>query len=81
VWEEKKIKVPFAMEREQATESPRKRLKTADDAPRVDGQDDLSTMPMVDSQSLKEAEFGISSFVSSAIQGFSGILKKRYESL
>ncbi|OXV10359.1 hypothetical protein Egran_01880 [Elaphomyces granulatus] len=69
------------MEREQATESPRKRLKTAGDAPRVDGQDgaiDLSTMPMVDSQSLKEAEFGISSFVSSTIQGFSGILKKRY---
>ena len=75
------------MEREQATESPRKRLKTAGDAVQVDGQDGAvdfkSTIPMhmVDSQSLKEAEVGIGSFVSSDIQGFSGVLKKRYESL
>jgi tRNA pseudouridine13 synthase len=73
------------MEREQATESPRKRLKTSGDAAQVDSQDGAIdfkfTIPrhMVDSQALKEAEVGISSFVSSDIQGFSGILKKRYE--
>ncbi|KAL1860963.1 multisubstrate pseudouridine synthase 7 [Paecilomyces lecythidis] len=75
------------MDREDISESPRKRLKT-DDPPQGDVVPETSTSqaqsgetPAVlneDAQALKEAEVGITEFVSSSTQGFSGILKKRY---
>lgn len=75
------------MDREDVIESPRKRLKT-DDAPQGDvvvpetlaSQTQSGETPAVlneDAQALKEAEVGITEFVSSSTQGFSGILKKR----
>ncbi|KAJ9317545.1 hypothetical protein DTO271D3_2366 [Paecilomyces variotii] len=76
------------MDREETFESPRKRLKT-DDAPQGDvavletstSQKQLAETPAVptqDAQALKEAEVGITEFVSTGTEGFSGILKKRY---
>ncbi|GAD94263.1 pseudouridine synthase TruD/Pus7 [Paecilomyces variotii No. 5] len=76
------------MDREEIIESPRKRLKT-DDASQSDvtvpltstSQTQSGETPVLlneDVQALKEAEVGITEFVSSNTQGFSGILKKRY---
>ncbi|OJJ45778.1 hypothetical protein ASPZODRAFT_143660 [Penicilliopsis zonata CBS 506.65] len=60
-------------------ESPRKRLKT-DNV--VDNDVVLETPPEAkveeDSQARREAEVGITQFVSAEAVGFSGILKKRY---
>lgn len=72
------------MESADVVESPRKRLKT-EDTPVSAGDAVLhpSTVPGLefsdgDAQTLKEAEVGITEFVSADNLGFSGILKKRY---
>lgn len=81
------------MDKEEVIEQPRKRLKT-DDAPQSDSfvfptsegaqkQAEASATAQLqpsteDAQALKEAEVGITEFVSSDVQGFSGILKKRF---
>ncbi|GAB1217941.1 hypothetical protein ATERTT37_007184 [Aspergillus terreus] len=68
-------------------ESPRKRLKTDNDS--TDATIAPPTQPAVqetasakisdgDAQALKEAEVGITEFVSADNEGFTGILKKRY---
>lgn len=64
-------------------ESPRKRLKTEDTPVSDDVVLPPSTVPALeisdgDAQALKEAEVGITEFVSSDNVGFSGVLKKRY---
>lgn len=72
------------MDQEETFESPRKRLKT-DDAPQGDvavsetstSQAETAAVPSQDAQALKEAEVGITEFVSTGTEGFSGILKKR----
>ena len=81
------------MSTNEVMESPRKRLKIADDS-----QDEIPTpqivapppqvlpeqnsagqlaVPAEDAQAAKEVEVGITDFVNSGIPGFSGILKKR----
>ncbi|KAL1985821.1 hypothetical protein VTN96DRAFT_7313 [Rasamsonia emersonii] len=72
------------MERDEVVESPRKRLKVADSSPK-----EATPAPSIsngaaaevsakEAKALKEAEVGITEFVSSDVPGFSGILKKRY---
>ncbi|KAJ5826637.1 hypothetical protein N7447_003400 [Penicillium robsamsonii] len=70
------------MEKPDIVESPRKRQKTEDVASTevaitLDGATETSTA-VSDAQTLKEAEVGITEFVSNDTEGFSGILKKRY---
>ncbi|KAJ5493705.1 hypothetical protein N7463_009792 [Penicillium fimorum] len=70
------------MEKPDIVESPRKRQKTEDVASTevaitLDGATETSTAAS-DAQTLKEAEVGITEFVSNDTEGFSGILKKRY---
>lgn len=81
------------MEGEEIIEQPRKRLKT-EDTPQGDDvvfptsegaqkQAEASATAQLqpsaeDSQTLKEAEVGITEFVSADLPGFSGILKKRF---
>ncbi|OQD82331.1 hypothetical protein PENANT_c022G09306 [Penicillium antarcticum] len=73
------------MEKHDLVESPRKRQKTSDASPEKmvvagDGAADVPTTTAVvsDAQGVKEVEVGITEFVSSDNEGFSGILKKRY---
>ncbi|KAJ5997984.1 hypothetical protein N7499_005621 [Penicillium canescens] len=73
------------MEKHDLVESPRKRQKTGDAGPEEvvvagDGAADVPTTPGAapDAQAVKEVEVGITEFVSSDNEGFSGILKKRY---
>ncbi|GAQ10304.1 multisubstrate pseudouridine synthase 7 [Aspergillus lentulus] len=71
------------MEGTDIVESPRKRLKTEDTPVSDDVVLPPSTVPALeisdgDAQALKEAEVGITEFVSSDNVGFSGVLKKRY---
>ncbi|KAE8355949.1 pseudouridine synthase [Aspergillus coremiiformis] len=63
------------MEGTDIVESPRKRLKV-DNTPATD--DKVVTINEGDAQALKEAEVGITEFVSAENAGFAGILKKRY---
>jgi tRNA pseudouridine13 synthase len=72
------------MEKHDLVESPRKRQKTSDAGPEEivvagDGAADVPTTPGAapDAQAVKEVEVGITEFVSSDNEGFSGILKKR----
>jgi hypothetical protein len=74
------------MEKHDIVESPRKRQKTSDAGPEElavagDGAADVPTMTtpvaVPDAQAVKEIEVGITEFVSSDNEGFSGILKKR----
>ncbi|KAF5866076.1 hypothetical protein ETB97_001154 [Aspergillus alliaceus] len=71
------------MEGADLVESPRKRIKTdntpvTDEAtlPPFDGA--VAAISESDAQALKEAEVGITEFVSPENAGFAGILKKRY---
>ncbi|KAL1967464.1 hypothetical protein VTN77DRAFT_3249 [Rasamsonia byssochlamydoides] len=70
------------MERDEVVESPRKRLKVDDSSPKDDSLtpsiSNGTAVPEVSAKALKEAEVGITEFVSSDVPGFSGILKKRY---
>ncbi|PGH06101.1 hypothetical protein AJ79_06635 [Helicocarpus griseus UAMH5409] len=65
-------------------QSPRKRVKISNDRDSTTAIPPVSAIetPPVDAsqdvQALKEAEVGITHFVSSDLPGFSGILKKRY---
>lgn len=78
------------MEGADIVESPRKRLKTEDTAVSDDAVLPPSTVPAFeaewvkisdgDAQALKEVEVGITEFVSADNVGFSGVLKKRYNS-
>ncbi|KAH8699160.1 putative pseudouridine synthase TruD/Pus7 [Talaromyces proteolyticus] len=63
-------------EREEVVESPRKRLKI-DDTP-AQGNDLVTALPSDRPNHSREAEVGITEFVSTDIPGFEGILKKRY---
>jgi tRNA pseudouridine13 synthase len=75
------------MEKEDIVESPRKRLKTGDAA--TSQGDELVSVPALTSNSnngsggyataknTKEADVGITEFVSAETPGFEGILKKR----
>lgn len=71
------------MEKHDLVESPRKRQKTCDAGPEEivvagDGAADVPTPAAApDAQAVKEVEVGITEFVSSDNEGFSGILKKR----
>lgn len=69
------------MEGVDIVESPRKRIKT-DSAPSGDDvvptADTMTKANGEDAQTLKEAEVGITEYVSRENEGFSGILKKRY---
>lgn len=73
------------MERDEVIESPRKRLKVADSSPEEatpvasisNGAAALEASAK-EAKALKEAEVGITEFVSSDVPGFSGILKKRF---
>lgn len=58
-------------------ESPRKRLKT-DNVSTEDAVPPSAPTNESDAQSLREAEVGITQFVSADNEGFSGIFKKRY---
>lgn len=58
-------------------ESPRKRLKT-DNVSTANAVPPSAPTKESDSQSLREAEVGITQFVSADNEGFSGIFKKRY---
>ncbi|KAI5300956.1 hypothetical protein KEM56_002073 [Ascosphaera pollenicola] len=75
----------------QEQDPPRKRLKTSDDSddraniaetltslPIGASQADTSVAPKLDEQGLREAQVGITNFVSPELPGFEGILKKRY---
>jgi tRNA pseudouridine13 synthase len=72
------------MERDEAIESPRKRLKTDDAsapdtiaAPAASQGAERPDLPVNPLTGLKEAEVGILEFVSTDVSGFEGILKKR----
>jgi tRNA pseudouridine13 synthase len=70
------------MERPELVESPRKRQKT-EDVPSTDVTvevppgDGSAVTP--DAQTTKEYDVGITELVTADSEGFSGILKKRYE--
>ncbi|KAE8142517.1 pseudouridine synthase [Aspergillus pseudotamarii] len=71
------------MEGADIVESPRKRLKvdntsTTDEATLPPSAGAPAEISERDAQALKEAEVGITEFVSAENAGFSGILKKRY---
>ncbi|EAW07174.1 pseudouridine synthase PUS7 [Aspergillus clavatus NRRL 1] len=73
------------MEGADIVESPRKRLKTENAVSTEDVVLPPSSAPVAetkisdsDAQALKEAEVGITEFVSAENEGFSGVLKKRY---
>ena len=71
------------MEGADIVESPRKRQKvdntsTADEATLPPSAAAPAEISESDAQALKEAEVGITEFVSAENAGFSGILKKRY---
>lgn len=79
------------MERVNAIESPRKRQKTDNDCStdhtivppsEFAVQEPTAAEPAPisdgDAQALKEAQVGITEFVSAGNEGFAGILKKRY---
>ncbi|KAJ5970233.1 uncharacterized protein N7479_000151 [Penicillium vulpinum] len=71
------------MEKPDIVESPRKRQKTEDTgsnevAIAVNGAAETPSTVLSVAQTLKEAEVGITEFVSNDTEGFSGILKKRY---
>jgi hypothetical protein len=75
----------LAMERDEVVESPRKRLKVADSSaqegsltPSISSGAAVLEVSTKDATALKEAEVGITEFVSSGLPGFSGILKKRF---
>ncbi|KAF7589308.1 hypothetical protein BBP40_004495 [Aspergillus hancockii] len=71
------------MEGADIVESPRKRLKvdnapTTEDASLPQPDAAIAGISESDAQALKEAEVGITEFVSAENAGFAGILKKRY---
>lgn len=71
------------MEGADIVESPRKRLKvdntsTTEEATLPPSAGTPAAISESDAQALKEAEVGITEFVSPENAGFSGILKKRY---
>ncbi|RMJ28953.1 pseudouridine synthase [Aspergillus sp. HF37] len=59
-------------------ESPRKRLKTDNAASPAGAAESTPTKEPADAQAVREAEVGITQFVSPENAGFSGIFKKRY---
>lgn len=71
------------MEKEDIVESPRKRLKTEDDAATSQANELVPALTGGNSggyataKNTKEAEVGITEFVSAETPGFEGILKKR----
>lgn len=67
---------PPTMEGE-LVESPRKRLKTDNAANPAGAAESTSAKEPADVQAVREAEVGITQFVSPENAGFSGILKKR----
>ena len=70
------------MERPELVESPRKRQKT-EDVPSTDFAVDVlpgnGSAAATDAQTMKENDVGITELVTADSEGFSGILKKRYE--
>jgi tRNA pseudouridine13 synthase len=70
------------MERPELVESPRKRQKT-EDVPATDATVDvlpgIASAATPDAQTTKEYDVGITEIVTADSEGFSGILKKRYE--
>ncbi|KAK2762301.1 hypothetical protein FQN54_001311 [Arachnomyces sp. PD_36] len=72
------------MDRLDPEETSRKRLKVSQEpdtsiTPQsLNDSSILQSRPAEDSQEMKEAEVGITHFVSPGIPGFSGVLKKRY---
>lgn len=67
---------PPTMEGE-LVESPRKRLKTDNAASPAGAAESSPAKEPADIQAVREAEVGITQFVSPENAGFSGILKKR----
>lgn len=73
----------------QEEELPRKRVKTSDESAEQNttttttasgiSQVEANAVPELDEQGLREAQVGITNFVSPELPGFEGILKKRYE--
>lgn len=70
---------------EEVVESPRKRLKTdvsgtIDDAVSITPDTLVANEADGQFQRLREAQVGITEFVSTDVPGFEGVLKKRYAS-